>query len=154
MNNKDLIGSIEKAGKTKRTMEFSCPLIKGFFVSLTYANRFVLQEIREGSKEYRFDRRTKERVEELNEEKLIEYYAIKLINDWRGLTARKLKDILPGLEVNEEDLDTNIAYNKEIAISILKNSLDFSSWVDSIATDSKYFTEIEKSQVKEYENLE
>jgi len=154
MDNKNLLNAIQKAGKVKRTLEFSCPYIKDFFVSITYANKMVLQDIRDASREVRFNPRTREREEELNEDKLREQYATKLISGWRGLTPRKLQKLLPGLSVEDEDLDNSIPYTKEIAIALLDSSLEFTSWVDSIATTVENFTAIEKKQEKELENLD
>lgn len=154
MNNKNLINAINKAGKAKSTVEFSCPYIRDFYVRITYANAMILQEIRDASREVRFDPRTRERQEELNEDKLREQYATKLISGWRGLTARKLKKLLPELTVADEELDRDISYEKELTIAILEGSLEFSAWVDSVATSIENFTAVEKKQEEELENLE
>jgi len=154
MDIKSLIGSIQKAGKTKRTIEFSCPYIKDFFVSITYANKMVLQEIRDASREVRFDPRTRERQEELNEGKLQEQYATKLVAGWRGLTPKNLRKLVPGLAVDDKDLDTNIPYSKEVAMAIFDNSLEFTAWVDSTATTIENYSVVEKKQTKELENLD
>jgi hypothetical protein len=90
----------------------------------------------------------------LNEDKLREQYATKLISGWRGLTPRKLQKILPGLTVADEEMDNDVPYTKEIAIALLDSSLEFTAWVDSIATTVENFTAVEKKQEEELENLD
>jgi hypothetical protein len=150
---KKIVDSIEKAGKAKSTIEFSCPYVKGFFVLITYANRMVLQEIRDASREVRFDPRSRERQEELNEDKLREQYATRLIKGWRGLTPRKLQKLLPELVADEADMEKDIPYSKEIAIALLDSSLEFGAWVDSIATTLENYTVVKEKQEEELENL-
>ena len=151
---KKIVDSIQKAGKVKSTIEFSCPYIKEFFVSITYANRMVLQEIRDASREVRFDPRTRERQEELNEDKLREQYASRLIKSWRGLTPRKLQKLLPGLITEDKDLDNEIPYTKDVGIALFESSLEFTAWVDCFATTVENYTSVEKKQEEELENLD
>jgi hypothetical protein len=151
MDNKKLAGMIRKAGKIQRTAEFECPYAKGFFVEITYASRMVLQEIRDASQEIGYN--TREREERLNEDKLNNEYVDKIIQGWRGLTPKKLAKIIPGVDYDENNADTEIKFSRDVALALLETSLDFNAWVVDTAGETENFSEINQKKDEEYENL-
>jgi len=148
---------IQKAGKTQRIVEFQCPYILEFFVSLAYASKFAMNQILEVSKEISTDFRSGGRgqeTERLNDEKLRNAYAEWIIKNWRGLTIKKLQTLIPGMKVEEKiDSNTDVPHSHEVAVALLENSIEFENWVISIATNLKNYTQIAEQKKKEFENL-
>lgn len=150
----NLAGMIRKAGKTQRTSEFLCPYLDEVFISLTYVNKVVLLIIRDASLDIRFNKVTKEREEGINEDKLRVEYVNQVIRGWRGMTARKLKKLIPGLDCAEEDLDKDVAFDRDTALALLEGSVDFEGWIINTATQTENYVEIEEKKNTEFENLE
>lgn len=150
---KDFVALIKKAGKAQRSSEFLCPYIEDFFVEIAYASKFVLNQIREVSKEIHGNPRTGQREERLNDSKLRKEYAHHIIKDWKNLTPEKLNEILPGIDYPKADKNKAIPFDQEIAVALLESSLEFESWIIDIATEVKNFKYIAEKQEKIEENL-
>ena len=71
------------------------PDIDGFEISLQYLTRDDLMKIRNASLTYKFNKRTRQREEEIDNEKFLESYAQKAIRDWKGLKMKHLPILLP-----------------------------------------------------------
>ena len=76
------------AKETVTTLEF--PEIEGFKVDLVYLNREDLMKIRNRSLTFKFNKRTRQREEEVDNDKFLEAYAEKAIKGWTGLKYKKL----------------------------------------------------------------
>jgi len=170
---KDIASWISKAGKVEQTEEFRYPYVEEFYVEISFASRFALNQIRQLAAESFTDRRTQTREERLDDEKLQLGYAQRIVKGWRGLTVEKLNSFIPGtvdeaitqyelakkanpeLEIPTvaEIRATEVMYSVETAASILSNSVDFMSWVVETAGESKHYSKVASKKEKEYENL-
>jgi hypothetical protein len=149
---------IRKAGREQRIVEFKCPLTKDaeFFVKISYASKFILNQIRDASKESNMNYRTRTTEEHLDDDKMRREYARQIIRDWRGLTSGVIKQIVPGAKLLVEGLgkDTDaVPYDIETAISLLEVSIEFENWVLDTATNIANFSQIAETKEKEYANL-
>lgn len=154
MEVKELSGWIRKAGKTQRVLEFQCPYIQDFYVDIAYANKFVLNQIREVAREVSTNLRTGQREERINDDKFRQEYSRHIIRGWRGLTFSKLSKIIPGIELKDkEDLNKEIPFSQEIALALLEVSIELESWVVDIAIGVENYSNIAERKEKEYENL-
>jgi len=158
MKANELAEQIKKAGRQQRVIEFKCPYIPECFVSLAFANRFVLNQIREAAREVFTNPRTRLQEERFNDEKLRAAYAQQIIQDWKGLTYEKLQKLIPGLEVKDEngkavDLKAEVPYDTEVAGALLSESLEFENWVIDIASNVENYSHIAERKKKEIENL-
>jgi hypothetical protein len=151
---------IRKAGREQRIVEFKCPLTKDaeFFVKISYASKFILNQIRDASKESSMNYRTRTSEEHLNDDKMRREYARQIIRDWRGLTGAVVRQIVPGSKLLVEGSgigkDTDLVpYDIETAISLLEVSIEFENWVLDTATNIENFSQISEQKEKEYSNL-
>lgn len=162
------------AGKAERIAEFKYPYADVFFVSIAYASRFVLNQIRQLAAEPYTDRRTRTREERLDDGKLQLGYAERIIKGWRGFNVGKLEKIIPGtldeaiasyeeakkknpeLKVPsvEEIKKMKVDYSVQTAQTILSNSVDFMNWVVEIAGNAENYSAVAAKKKKEYENLD
>jgi len=151
---------IKKAGESQRVSEFQYPFASTFFVNIAYASKFLLGQIREASKEISMNLRTHQSEDHINENKMRDEYARVIIKGWRGLTIKALYLLVPGLDVVMEKEtagtigdEVEIPYDPAIASIIMKNSLDFETWIIDIAVNSANFSKIAESKKAQIENL-
>ena len=148
---------IRKAGKEQRVVEFQYPFVPDFYVKVAYASKSILSQIREASKEFVSDLRTRVKEERLNDEKLRREYAMRVIKDWRGLTGAKLPKVVPGIvlqfEGGEVKADADIPYSVDIAVALLEVSIEFENWVLDMATNIENYSKIAEAKEVEYKNL-
>ena len=81
------------AKETSTWVEF--PDIDGFEVNLRFLTREDLVKIRGQSLQYKFNKRTRQREEEVDSDKFLEAYSEKAVADWRGLKVKHLPLLLP-----------------------------------------------------------
>ena len=96
------------AKETTSWVEF--PDIDGFEIELVYLNREDLMKIRNRSLTFKFNKRTRQREEEVDNDKFLEAYAEKSIKNWRGLKAKHLPLLFPA-DISAMDPEENIEYD-------------------------------------------
>jgi len=115
----------------EKVVEVEFPDSDNFYVSLSYLSREKLLKIRNRAMVIKFNKRSRQREEEIDNDKFLEEYSREVIKGWRGLTLRELSRILP-VETAGQDLEKEIPYSEEDALELLRNSTIF----DQFVTDS------------------
>ena len=119
------------------------PDIDGFQISLQYLTREDLLKIRNASLTYKFNKRTRQREEEVDNDKFLEHYAEKAIKDWKGLKMKHLP-ILLTVDISGDDPEETVDYSEEDAIELLKNSTIFDQFVTDTMNDFEQFSKKKK----------
>ena len=119
------------------------PDIDGFQISLQYLTREDLLKIRNASLTYKFNKRTRQREEEVDNDKFLEHYAEKAIKDWKGLKMKHLPILLP-VDISGDDPEEPVDYSEEDAIELLKNSTIFDQFVTDTMNDFEQFSKKKK----------
>ena len=70
------------------------PEMEEFEIHLRYLTREDLMKIRNKALTYKFNKRTRQREEEVDNEKFLEAYAEKAIAGWKGLKVKHLPVLL------------------------------------------------------------
>lgn len=122
---------IKKLMVTEKVTEVEFPDIDGFKVQLCYVGRDRMMKIRNQSLVYKFNKRTRQREEEVDNDKFLELYADAIIKGWSGLTVRGLATLLP-IDTSSMDPKEEVPYSADDALLLLKNSTLF----DQFVTDS------------------
>lgn len=123
--------------ETSTWVEF--PDIDGFEVNLRYLNREDLLKIRSASLVYKFNKRTRQKEEEVDNEKFTEKYAEKAILGWRGLKVKHLPSLLP-VDISTMNGDEVVDYDPEEALQLLKNSAIFDQFITDAMNDFEQFS--------------
>ena len=126
------------------TIEIEYPDIDGFVISLAYLNRDDLMKIRNRSLSYKFNKRTRQREEEVDNDKFLEEYTKKAIKGWKGLYVKDLPQLLP-IDMENADPNEAIEYNETEALELIKNSTVFDQFITDAMQDYEQFT-IEKKE--------
>ena len=125
------------AKETTSTVEF--PDIDGFEIELVYLNRDDLMKIRNRSLTYKFNKRTRQREEEIDNDRFLEHYSQKAIKNWTGLKAKHLPVLFPA-DISSMDPEEDIEYNEEDALELLKNSPIFDQYITDCMNDFEQFS--------------
>lgn len=125
------------AKETSTWVEF--PDIEGFEVNLRFLTREDLLKIRSASLTYKFNKRTRQREEEVDNDKFLENYAKRAISGWRGLQVKHLPLLLP-VDISSMDANEEITYDEEEALQLLKNSTIFDQFVTDTMNDFEQFS--------------
>jgi len=115
------------------------PDIEGFEVNLRYLTREDLLKIRNASLTYKFNKRTRQKEEEVDSAKFIELYAEKAIAGWRGLKIKHLPLLVP-VDITGMNPNETVEYTEEDAIEMLKNSTTFDQFVSDTLNDFEQFS--------------
>lgn len=125
------------AKETVTTVEF--PEIDGFMVDLVYLNRDELMKIRNRSLTFKFNKRTRQREEEVDNDKFLEAYSEKAIKGWSGLKYKNLPLLFPA-DISGANGEEEIEYTPEEALELLKNSTLFDQFVTDAMNDFEQFS--------------
>lgn len=125
------------AKETTTWVEF--PDIDGFEINLRFLGREDLMKIRNASLTYKFNKRTRQREEEVDNDKFLEHYAEKAIAGWKGLKVKHLPVLLP-VDISSMDANENIDYSEEEALELLRSSTVFDQFVTDAMNDFEQFS--------------
>jgi hypothetical protein len=132
---------------TDKVTEVEFPDIDGFKVNICYLGRDKLMKIRNGALVYKFNKRTRQREEEVDNDKFLDAYTEAVIKGWSGLTVRGLSHLLP-VDVSRMDPKKEIPYSAEDALDLIKNSTIFDQFIsdtlnnfDTFENEAKDVTE-------------
>ena len=130
------------------TIEVEYPDIEGFIISLVYLNRDDLTKNRNRSLTYKFNKRTRQREEEIDNDKFLEEYTKRAIKGWKGLCVKDLPQLLP-IDMSNVDPNEEIIYNETEALELIKNSTVFDQFITDAMQDYEKFTiEAKEQEIK------
>jgi hypothetical protein len=115
------------------------PDIDGFEVNLQYLTREDLMKIRNASLTYKFNKRTRQREEEIDNDRFLENYAERAIINWKGLKVKHMPALMP-VDISGIDGEDVIEYSNDDAIELLKNSTVFDQFITDTMNDFEQFS--------------
>jgi hypothetical protein len=122
-----------------KTIDVEFPEIDGFVVTISYVPREDLMKIRNQALVYKFNKRTRQREEEVDNDKFIEVYCERVIKGWRGLKVKHLPKLLP-VDISAMQPEDDIPYSGEEALELLKNSSIFDQFITDTVNDLEAFS--------------
>ena len=114
------------------------PGLEGFSVEVVNLSRKELTGIRKKCTTNKFDRKTRQLTETLDEEKFVIEFAAKSVKNWKGLTLSHLETLLL-IDTGEEDPSKELPYNAENAETLVTNSNEFDTWLNEVVFDLDNF---------------
>lgn len=122
-----------------KTVSIDFPGYQGMQVDLCYLAREELVKLRKRCLSTKFNKKTHQPEEELDEEKFVVEYTKAVIKGWSGLKYRYLEEFLL-VELGDLDPDDELAYTQENAELLMKNGSSFDTWVTETVGDLENFT--------------
>jgi len=122
-----------------KTIDVEFPEIDGFVVTISYVPREDLMKIRNQALVYKFNKRTRQREEEVDNDKFVEAYCERVIKGWKGLKVKHLPKML-SVDISSMKADDDIPYSGEEALELLKNSSIFDQFITDTVNDLEAFS--------------
>ena len=122
-----------------KTVSVDFPGYPGMSVDLCYLGRDELLKLRKRCVSTKFNRKTRQPEEDLDEDKFIVEYFKAVVKGWSGIKFRYLEELLL-VDISEQDPDDELAYTQENAELLMKNAGDFDTWVTDTVGDLENFT--------------
>ena len=120
------------------TMDF--PGIDGFKVDITYLAREELLKLRNRCLKQKFNKKTRQFEEELNDDRFLTEYVKGVIQTWSGLKYRRLEELLL-VDVSHLDPEDELPFSQDNAELLMKNAADFDTWVTETVGNLENFTD-------------
>ncbi len=112
--------------------------IDGFSVEVVNLSRKELTALRKKCTTTKFNRRTRQPEENLDEDKFVTEFSNASIKNWKGLTLEKLQDLLL-IDIGDQDPKAELEYSPENAETLVTNSSEFDTWLNEVVFDLDNF---------------
>ncbi len=122
-----------------KTVTLDFPGYEGLKIDLCYLGREELLKLRKKCVTTKFNKKTHQPEEELNDEKFLEEYCKAVIKGWAGFKYSYLEELLL-VDVGDLDPDDTLLYTQDNAELLMKNSTIFDGWVTEAVADLENFT--------------
>ena len=122
-----------------KTVAIDFPGYEGFTVNLCHLAREELLNLRKRCLSTKFNRKTRQPEEEIDDDKFLVEYCAAVMKGWKGLKFRYLEELLL-VDVSNLDPDDELPYTKDNAELLMKNANNFDTWVTETVGDLENFT--------------
>jgi len=114
------------------------PGLKGFKVEIANLARKELTGLRKKCTTTKFDRKTRQAVEDLDEEKFVTEFSKSVIRNWKGLTLAHLETLLL-VDIDGKDPESELDYSEDNAELLVSSSTEFDTWLNEVVFDLDNF---------------
>ena len=115
------------------------PDIDGFEVHLRFLSREDLVKIRNQALTFKFNKRTRQREEEVDNDRFLEAYSAKAILGWKGLKVKHLPMLLP-VDISGANPDEKVEWSEDEAKDLLQSSAIFDQFITDAMNDFEQFS--------------
>jgi len=129
------------------------PGLDGFEVELANLSRKELVNLRKKCTQNKFNRKTRQFEEQLDDDKFVIEFTQSTVKGWRGLKLKYLEDLVL-VDLKGQNTETELDYSDENAKELVENSSEFDNWLNEVVFDLDNFrTEEQKEANKETKNI-
>ena len=121
-----------------KTAWIEFPGCDGFEIEIANLSRKELLNLRKRCIKTKFDRKTHQAVEELDEDKFVHELTKATVKDWKGLKLKYLEDLIL-VNLGDNDPDSELAFDLDNAEQLVQNSTDFDNWINEVVFDLANF---------------
>jgi len=114
------------------------PGLKDFSVEIANLSRKELNGLRKRCTVQKFDRKTRQVVESLDEDKFVKEFTSSTIKNWKGLTLEHLETLLL-INTEGQDMSKEVEYTSDNAEILVSSSNEFDSWLNEVVFDLDNF---------------
>jgi hypothetical protein len=114
------------------------PGLEGFEVEVANLSRKELTGLRKKCTSTKFDRKTRQAVEELDEERFITEFSRSVIKNWKGLSLEHLETLLL-VDISTQDPKSELEFSEENAETLVSSSNEFDTWLNEVVFDLDNF---------------
>lgn len=114
------------------------PGLKDFSVEVANLSRKELNGLRKRCTVQKFDRKSRQIVESLDEDKFVKEFTNSTIKSWKGLTLEHLETLLL-IDTEGQDMSKELEYTSENAEVLVSSSNEFDTWLNEVVFDLDNF---------------
>jgi len=122
-----------------KTVSIEFPGFEGMTIDLCYLGREELVKLRKKCLTTKFNKKTRQPEEELDETKFLKYYCEEVIKDWSGLKYKYLEELLL-VDVSALDPEDELVFTTANAEMLMRNSGVVDTWVTETVGELENFT--------------
>jgi len=122
------------------------PGLKGFEVEVANLSRKELNGLRKKCTTTKFDRKTRQAVDSLDEDKFITEFSRSVIKNWKGLTLEHLETLLL-VDIDGQDPKKELEFTEDNAETLVSSSTEFDTWLNEVVFDLDNFRTGSKTPV-------
>ena len=123
------------------------PGLNGFEVELANLSRKELTNLRKKCTINKFNRKTRQFEDELNDEKFVIEFTKATVKNWKGLKLEFLQDLLL-VDLEGQDSNKEMEFSEENAQVLVENSSEFDNWLNEVVFDLENFRSKEQGKTK------
>ena len=121
------------------------PGLLGFEVELANLSRKELVNLRKKCTINKFNRKTRQFEDELNDEKFVVEFTKSTVKGWKGLKLGYLEDLLL-VDLKGQDPKSEMQFTEENAQQLVENSSEFDNWLNEVVFDLENFRSKEQGK--------
>lgn len=121
-----------------KVVEMEFPGIPEFKVKIGYVSRETSRRLRKDSTITKLDSKLKMAVTELDADTFTTKFVGEAIKGWTGLKLKYLPKLLL-VDISNEDEESELEYNLDNAIELIKESEVFDKWINEVIFDLERF---------------
>ena len=121
------------------------PGLDGFEVELANLSRKELTSLRKKCTINKFNRKTRQFEDELNDDKFILEFTRATVKNWKGFKLEYLHDLLL-VDLKGQDPETQLEFSEENALQLVENSSEFDNWLNEVVFDLENFRSTEQGK--------
>jgi hypothetical protein len=122
-----------------KTVTIDFPGYSGMSIDVCYLAREELIKLRKKCISTKFNKKTHQPEEDLDEDKFLVEYCKAVIKGWKGLKYRYLEELLL-VDISALDPDDCLPYTSDNAELLMKNANSFDTWITETVGDLENFT--------------
>ena len=124
------------------------PGLIGFEVELANLSRKELTNLRKKCTINKFNRKTRQFEDELNDEKFVIEFTRSTVKNWKGLQLGFLQDLLL-VDLKGQDEKSEMEFSEENAQELVENSTEFDNWLNEVVFDLENFRSKQQGKTTE-----
>ena len=114
------------------------PGLDGFTVEVANLSRKELINLRKRCTITKFNRKTRQPEETLDDEKFIKEFTKAIVKNWKGLTLENLQNLIL-IDTEGKDMQEELPYTEENAQVLVNSSSEFDQWLNEVSFDISNF---------------
>ena len=123
------------------------PGLDGFEVELANLSRKELLSLRKKCTSNKFNRKTRAFEEVMDDDKFVKEFSQATVKGWKGLKLKYLEDLIL-VNLDGQDLESEMAYTVDNALILVENSGEFDNWLNEVVFDLENFRSRQQNQNK------
>ena len=121
-----------------KTTWVELPGLDGFEVELANLSRKELMNLRKRCTQNKFNRKTRQFEESLDDDKFVIEFTNATVHGWKGLKLKYLEDMIL-VDLQGQDPDKELEFSQENAQVLVENSTEFDNWLNEVVFDLENF---------------